>query len=211
MKYLFIWISICIATIQGCSQSQSITHNQIGGPCEDCQLMFEGMPSQLNHKSAVAEDNEPGERMMLKGVIYQADGKTPAEGIILYVYQTDNKGLYSRGVDQKYAIRHGHLRGWVKTNSKGEYEINTIRPVSYPQSKSPQHIHPIVYEPKKGYYWIDEFVFDDDPFLTSVERSRVSNRGGSGIITLSKNDQGVWIGQRDIVLGLNVSGYTNNN
>lgn len=207
MKQFIFWITISLITTQGCSQSKSMTRKPLGGPCEDCQLMFDGMPQQLNHMSTIANEQEPGQRLQIKGIIYKPDGKTPAEGIILYVYHTDNSGLYTHGSDQKDATRHGHLRGWINTNTKGEYEINTIRPASYPGSNSPQHIHPIVYEPQKGYYWIDEYVFDDDPFLTPTERAKFSNRGGSGIISLSKNNKGMWVGRRDIILGLNVNGY----
>lgn len=179
----------------------------IGGPCEDCQLMFEGMPDELSWQTTITTDADQGEALTISGVIYKKDGKTPASGVILYVYHTDNKGLYTRAPDQKYGARHGHLRGWVKTNAKGEYEFRTIRPASYPNSKNPQHIHPIIYEPGKGYYWIDEYLFTDDPILTDAEKSKVHNRGGSGIITIRKNDKGVWVGRRDIVLGLNVMSY----
>jgi protocatechuate 3,4-dioxygenase beta subunit len=204
MKKLLVLFICFFLALHGCAQTRYNVRKQIGGPCEDCQMMFDGMPEHITHRVHLAAADEPGDRLVIGGTIYQPDGKTPAEGIILYVYHTDNNGLYSRGADQKYAIRHGHLRGWVKTNVKGEYEINTIRPASYPQSKSPQHIHPIVFEPTKGYYWIDEYVFEDDPFLTDNERSKASNRGGSGIIRLIKNKNGVWEGRRDIVLGLHV-------
>jgi protocatechuate 3,4-dioxygenase, beta subunit len=43
--------------------------------------------------------------------------------------------------------------------------------------------------------------------LTPEERAREEKRGGSGIIRLAKNQQGVWIGRRDIVLGRNVPNY----
>lgn len=207
MKCIILLIAFSVVLWQCNAQSKAPAGKPLGDACEDCQLMFEGMPPEITSQAVIAASKEPGERLVIKGVIYKPDGKTPAAGVILYVYQTDNKGLYSPGKDQKHAMRHGHLRGWIKTNEKGEYVINTIRPASYPGAKSPQHIHPIVYEPQKGYYWIDEFLFDDDPYLTFAERSKVSNRGGSGIITLSKNKEGVLEGRRDIVLGLNVNGY----
>jgi protocatechuate 3,4-dioxygenase beta subunit len=169
--------------------------------------MFDGMPERIEAKTNLVAATEPGEPLVIRGVIYKPDGKTPAPGVILYVYQTDSKGLYSKGNNQTQAVRHGHIRGWVKTNAKGEYEFKTIRPASYPNSNSPQHIHPIVFEPDKGYYWIDEYQFEDDPLLTVPEKSKVVNRGGSGVISLTKNTAGVWHGKRDIILGLNVRNY----
>ncbi len=201
----FFLFSITLAWV-GCAQKSQLGEKAIGGPCEDCLLMFEGMPSQLSSSTKLAPPDEPGEQLEISGTIFQQDGKTPAAGVVLYVYHTDNKGLYSKSPGQKFGARHGHLRGWVKTDANGRYQFNTIRPASYPNSKNPQHIHPIVYEPGKGYYWIDEFLFEDDPVLTANERSHLQNRGGAGVIRLTKNQKG-WVGRRDIILGQNVPGY----
>lgn len=198
-------IALLTTSISACGQGQSYTKKPLGGSCEDCEMMFDGIPSQLEATTNLAPKGEAGEPLMITGMIYQPDGRTPAPNIILYVYHTDNNGLYSKGKNQQHAIRHGHLRGWVKTNAQGQYEFKTIRPASYPNSHSPQHIHPIVYEPGNGYYWIDEYWFDDDPYLTARERTMAQNRGGSGIIKLSKDSAGVWRGKRDIVLGLNIN------
>jgi len=69
------------------------------------------------------------------------------------------------------------------------------------------HIHLYIKEPNlnKAYY-IDDFVFDDDKLLTTHSRKRKQNRGGSGILNLVKGD-GHYIGQRDIILGLNIPSY----
>jgi protocatechuate 3,4-dioxygenase beta subunit len=169
--------------------------------------MFEGMADQLHWKSTLTDAAEPGEPLIIRGTVYKKDGKTPAPNVILYVYQTDAKGLYSPLPNQKNGRKHGHLRGWMKTNALGQYEFKTIRPASYPGSKIPQHIHPIIKEPGLSVYWIDDFLFSDDPFLTEHEKSLLQNRGGSGILTLHKNASGVWVGERNITLGLNVPNY----
>ena len=109
--------------------------------------------------------------------------------------------------DQKSGKKHGHLRGWMKTNAQGQYEFKTIRPASYPGSRIPQHIHPIIKEPGLSVYWIDDFLFSDDPFLNNQEKSNLQNRGGSGILSLKKDTNGVWVGERNITLGLNVPNY----
>ncbi len=180
---------------------------KVGGGCEDCELMYEGMPDKIFSSVVLASPTEPGERMLLSGTIFKKDGIHPASNVILYVYHTDYKGNYTPAVNQKKARRHGQFRGWIKTGADGKYQLSTIRPASYPNSTIPQHIHPIVKEPGISLYWIDEFLFDDDPHLTENERKRQENRGGSGIIKLHKNKEGVWIGTRDIILGKNVPGY----
>jgi protocatechuate 3,4-dioxygenase beta subunit len=188
-----------IATSSACAQTFDA--------CEDCQLVFEGMPNDISSTARLAPPDEPGEALTIEGVIYMPDGKTPAPGIILYVYHTDAKGLYSQGKGQTKARRHGHLRGWMKSDSKGRYSFTTIRPASYPNSRNPQHIHPILVESPDRYYWIDEYHFNDDPVLTAEERSRQKGRGGYGIITLTRDGHG-WKGVRNIILGKGVPNYT---
>ena len=177
--------------------------------CEDCELLFEGMPANPGPSARIAGTDEVGESLRIEGVIYQPDGKTPAPGIILYVYQTDHTGRYTPGPNQIHARRHGHLRGWAQSDERGRYAIQTIRPASYPNSKNPQHIHPIIFEPTANrYYWIDEFLFDDDPLLSREEKNRQPQRGGGGILTLKKGERGGWTGRRDIILGKNIPNYS---
>jgi protocatechuate 3,4-dioxygenase, beta subunit len=139
--------------------------------------------------------------------VFMSDGKTPAPGVILYYWHTDNNGYYSprEGMDEN-AKRHGHLRGWVKTGADGRYAIYTIKPAAYPNRSDPAHIHSIVKEPAKNEYFIDDFIFDDDPLLTADRRSRLENRGGNGILRTTRPGD-LLIAERDIILGLNVPGY----
>ncbi len=151
--------------------------------------------------------NEPGPKMVISGVIYKADGKTPAPNVILYIYHTDQTGKYIAKEEQTgWAKRHGHIRGWMKTNAKGEYKFYTLKPAHYPGSNIPAHIHPIIKEPDKNEYWIDEYLFDDDKFLTTEERKKNRNYGGNGVIVLEEKD-GLLYGERDIYLGRNIPNY----
>lgn len=200
MKKLLIFSILLFVCVL--SQAQ-----KVGGGCEDCDLMYAGMPKELTWQTTIAAAKEEGERMEISGAIYQKDGKTPAVGVILYVYHTDAKGVYSPSATQTHARRHGHLRGWVKTDAQGCYQFNSIRPAAYPVRKFAAHVHPIIKEPGKNEYWIDEYQFEGDPLLTQKDRDNAQNRGGSGIIALTKNEKGTWVGKRDIVLGKNVPGY----
>jgi protocatechuate 3,4-dioxygenase beta subunit len=188
-------------------QAMSSCGQSLVGSCEDCEMMLEGMPKTIPSELVLAGISEPGDRLFIQGTVYQADGKTPAPGITVYVYHTDNKGKYSPADGQKDARRHGHLRGWVKSDKDGRYTISTIRPASYPNSRNPQHIHVIILEPSGVYYWIDDFFFDDDLLLSGQERNRTSPRAGYGVIKPKRDAKGVWQGKRDLTLGLNVEGY----
>lgn len=70
----------------------------------------------------------------------------------------------------------------------------------------PEHIHITVKEPAKNEYYIDEFVFDDDPLLTKENRKSLENRSGSGIVK-PKFENSILTVNRNIILGLNIPNY----
>jgi len=190
-----------------CLPMAAFTQKKVEGSCECCEAIYHNMPRNLSWETQISDKNEEGESMEITGIIYQKDGKTPAPDVILYVYHTDARGKYSRGTGDDCSKRHGKLRGWVKTNSQGRYKFTSIRPASYPDDTMPAHIHPTIKEPNKNEYYIDEYRFLDDKFLTKEEITKDENRGGSGVIELKKNNKGVWIGKRDIILGKNIPNY----
>ena len=96
----------------------------------------------------------------------------------------------------------------MKTNSQGQYKFYTVRPASYSQTGPPAHIHVIVKEPDKNEYWIDDFLFDDDPFLTAEERKNHRGLGGNGILKIKEIDN-VQHAERNIYLGKNIKNYPN--
>lgn len=180
----------------------------VGGSCEGCEAVFEFGSKKLSRIDTLPDFKEPGPKLEISGTIYQADGKTPAKDVILYIYHTDQKGVYPiKGNETGWAKRHGYLRGWIKTNADGKYKFYTLRPASYPDTRALQHIHPVIKEPNKNEYYIDEYLFADDPYLDEKEKTNQQKRGGSGIIILTKNTDGTWVGKRDIVLGLNIPNY----
>jgi protocatechuate 3,4-dioxygenase, beta subunit len=208
---LFLATSIC-----SCQQTTSKNTGQpagkevkVGGGCEGCEAIYETpVPfEQLNEVDTLPDFNEPGPKIEISGIIYKADGKTAAPGIVLYVYHTDQKGIYAKnGGEKGWAKRHGYIRGWIKTNEKGEYRFYTLVPASYPNSSNPKHIHPTIKEPGFSEYWIDEFVFDDDPLLPDKERNRAQPVGGNGVLKTIMKD-GMLRATRNIILGLNVRDY----
>lgn len=150
---------------------------------------------------------QPGPKLAINGIVYKANGKTPAPGIILYVYHTDQTGHYpKRGDEKAWAKRHGYLRGWMKTNSKGEYKFFTLKPAPYPGRTEPAHIHIIIKEPGKTEYYIDDFVFEDDPLVNKTYRQKMNERGGNGIIKTSIADNFLKA-ERHIYLGKNIPNY----
>lgn len=181
----------------------------VGGGCDGCELMYVGMPKNITAADTSAGWNEKGQKLLISGTVYQQGGKIPAPDVIIYYWQTDADGYYSPadGMDAK-ARRHGHLRGWVKTDEKGHYAIYTIRPAPYPNDVMPAHIHTSIKETNiPNEYYIDEFVFDDDPLLIPAwKKNPPENRGGSGKLRVLLSGD-LQIAEHNIVLGLNIPNY----
>ena len=149
-------------------------------------------------KITIVSDKEPGQPLIVSGVIFAPDGRTPLEGINLYVYQTDATGVYStagNGGDN----RNTRIHGLMRTGKDGRYEFRTIKPASYPNSRISQHIHAYVSGADYPEYWIDEYNFADDPFVTEDVKRRFASLGTfSPVLTLTRGSDGVLRGVRDI-------------
>lgn len=141
--------------------------------------------------------------MRIEGRVMQADGRTPAAGVVIYAHQTNAEGLYANGTDEsEWSRRNGRLRGWVKTDAEGRYAFDTIKPAPYPDRTMPAHVHLMIGEPGRRPYYIDDIVFDGEFGVTPAYRKRQQLRGGSGIVSLKRGPDGRWIARRDIVLEL---------
>lgn len=132
-----------------------------------------GLPGEDAPSSIVlAPPEEPGERLVVRGRVFAPDGETPVPGVVLYVYQTDAEGLYSRPLR-----RTPRLRGWVRTDAAGRYEYRTIRPGSYPSRRAAAHVHVQLwgagYEPQ----YSTDLLFADDPLLPDRDRQRSREAG----------------------------------
>lgn len=185
----------------------SIDPSKLGGPCEGCEALFEFGKKKLTWSDTLPgfSSNEP--QILVEGIVYENDGRTPAAGVVIYAYHTDREGFYSYLNDPVgWEKRHGSYRGWVRTDSMGRYRFYTFRPASYPDRNEPEHIHLTVQEPNKKPYYIDGVVFDDDPLLTAEKRRSLSNRGGTGIVMPDKRNK-LWVCKRDIILGKNIPNY----
>lgn len=208
-----IWAAVALAS---CSQPQDTSSAQVmaastgarvGGPFENAEFLYVGMPDSIASTVTSPGWDQAGQKLQITGRILQNDGRTPAPGVILYFYHTDITGHYAPRDDlDRRVVRHGYIRAWVKSDEQGRYTIRTVRPAPYPGMDEPAHIHPAIKEPHLNEYYIDEFVFDDDPLLTPERRRRLENRGGSGVLRLVKSED-LQIAEHDIVLGLNVPGY----
>lgn len=208
MRVPLILLVLLLKVIAAFAQDWSeTTAKLVGGPCEGCEAIFEYGNMELKNVDTLPDFNK-GLKIKVEGTIYRPDGMTPAASVILYVYQTNERGIYAtRGGEEGWAKRHGYIRGWIKTGEDGRYTFYTLKPGHYPGRTTPAHIHPTILEPDGRYYWLGSYHFAGDEYLTEKEISPDLPRGGSsGLLVLQKQGE-IWIGTRDITLGKNIANY----
>lgn len=219
MRAFLLLVSICcclcllLSRCQGqvpapVNKDSRVPDALIGGPFENSEYGLIGRPEQVMPIDTSPGWPQDGQRLKISGVVYKADGKTPVPGAVLYYYHTDVNGLYSfRPGLHPEAIRHGYIRGWVKSDERGRYTLFTVRPGAYPGRVEPAHIHLSVYEPGiPNPYYLDELVFDDAPLLTTRKRKEMRNRGGSGVLRLRPEGK-VMVARHNVILGLNIPNH----
>lgn len=105
------------------SDLQEVTESTILGP-----FYVPDSPIREFGESMVEFDDH-GEPAVLRGKVLDATGQ-PLVGAELDIWQNAANGFYA--VQQKGVQPATNLRGRFFTNSKGEFEVRTVRPVPYP-------------------------------------------------------------------------------
>lgn len=206
---LFLFL-ISLASCNGQTKNEQIPKRNnknkiVGGGCDGCELMYIGMPKNIQPIDTSSAWNGKGQKLLVTGKILKLDGVTPAPNVIVYYWQTDHNGYYANGEGKSQ--KHGRIRGWVKSDEQGNYSMYTIRPTPYPNRDIPAHIHLSIKEPEiDDEYYIHNLEFADDILLTSKKRKALKNRGGSGILRVLI-DKEIQIAEHNIVLGLNIPNY----
>ena len=209
MKNLIYILALILITSSCNSQTKPNSDKIVGGPCQDCDAIFDykALHKVLNPIDTLQGFEKKSPKIKITGTVLKRDGKTPAPHVILYVYQTNQKGIYEQNTNANgWAKRHGKYRSWMKTGEDGKFTFYTFRPAAYPDGREPEHIHLYIKEPDKNVYYVDSYVFSDDPMLTKKEKDELKNWGGSGIVTFEKKG-GLLTANRDIILGLNIPNY----
>lgn len=205
-----IYIAGIFFTLNACSQSAKkydtnlktkiTTENTNQKKCNWCGT-FE-VPEDVSWRTIIPSKEEPGDKLIISGTVYFPDGKTPAKDVIVYVHHTNNKGVYpKRGNEKGNGKYHGYLRGWMKTDSNGRYEFETIRPAPYhSHDGEPAHIHYTIEGPGYPEYWLTGLWFSDDPRVIEYEKKIERSGGFSNIVTLIKDENNILRGRRNIIL-----------
>jgi protocatechuate 3,4-dioxygenase beta subunit len=205
--YGFCFLTFFFSCDQLSSQRQpeQLVTQSIADTCDnpdaDINCCFINIPGNLSNIMTLADNEEPGDRLVILGTIFKTDGKTPYPNVIIYAYHADHTGLYSkRGDETGFQKWHGHLNGWCMTDSNGYYEIHSIRPARYPDNSMPAHIHAAIKTESGQMSYITDFVFKDDSLVNEEYLSTlVNNTGGTGVVDIQKTGN-TWTGKRDIII-----------
>ncbi|HLE33948.1 MAG TPA: hypothetical protein VJB38_15195 [Bacteroidota bacterium] len=181
VRYLSIMMAI----------STSLMHTQDVAP-------FPPAPRDVSSIVALVAEDEPGERLIITGTVYRSDRRTPYEGLVVYFYQTDATGVYNK---TNGSWQEPRLRGWIKTDSKGRYEVRTIKPGSYPNRRDAAHIHVTTKTPDGTPVWLESFLFEGDPHLTAEDLRKSANAGSfSYVMKAAKGKDNVLRCVRDLAV-----------
>jgi len=123
-------------------------------------------PAGAPSRGRVVPQGEPGQSLAVSGIVVGPDD-APVAGASLYVYQTDHEGYY--GVKPVSDNRNPRLKLFLRSDARGAWAFDTIKPGSYPNSRIPAHIHFEVSAPGRAPK-IFEIVFEGDPFVTPEMR-----------------------------------------
>jgi len=111
----------------------------------------------------IADPAEPGERMLIQGVVMDADGCTrPLGGYVVDLWQADAVGNYYDAISTSY-----RLRGRLITGADGRFAIETIKPGFYltPTGPRPAHLHVRVVGPEGAERLVTQLYFESDSYL----------------------------------------------
>ncbi len=157
----------------------------------------------LDNTATISSENSDSEKLKITGIVYEADGSTPAKNVVLYFEQANEHGEYE--LVNKNGIQHLNQSAVIKTDEKGQYILNTFipgytkKPLTYPSTNRAKHIHMYVVENGKIAYELSPFMFDDDPALTKFCKKRLIKRGEDNLLVIQE-DRDMLITEKNIRL-----------
>ena len=194
MRKLGLVLSICTCFYFGFSQTN--------GGKEDIPFYdYEGMV--LSSEATIKDYELKTEQLQITGIVYEADGVTPAKDVVIYLYQHDENGEFQfEEADGLKRLRH---RMWIKTDNHGHYTFNTfmpgeaVIPLNYPRRYGPKQIYLVAKTNTSEDFNLPAFVFEGDDLLSKSCLRRLKKKGVDCILSL-QNENGKLVARKNIVL-----------
>jgi protocatechuate 3,4-dioxygenase beta subunit len=137
----------------------------------------------------LVNNNEPGEPLVVYGKIVDSKTKQPIRNVSIFLYQTDNNGIYSSSGRDEDA----RIKGTVYTNDSGCFKIKTILPGDYPGQKNSRHLHYVINA--TGYIEKKSLLF-----FKGFTTPNITGQGPLIVLDIHKDATGTWIGSTDFYL-----------
>lgn len=159
--------------------------------------------SDLTNTATVPGYETMATKLKLTGVVYQSDGSTPANNVLVYIELANEDGEYEL-VNEAHG-HHVNHRAWIKTDADGRYTFYafepgaTVQPSTKPTRRRSKHIHVTVKEEGKQAYELASFIFDNDPLVTKSCKKKLMKRGLDIVLTTEEKD-GVLVATKNITL-----------
>ena len=160
--------------------------------------IFDYSEKHLNNTDTIPDFESQTSKIKITGTIYKSDGVTPAENVLLFINQANERGNFELKRHNKK--RYVHHRGWIKTDADGRYTFYTFIPGDYYYANELKRIYPIVKAPNETAYKMDSFLFDNDEKLSKYCRKRIAKANQTNRILKLEEKGGMLVAQRDIYL-----------
>lgn len=119
--------------------------------------------------AVLCSGREPGVKLHLEGTLADKNGQA-IPGAHLHIFHTDHQGFYSPldSITGRMLEQDPRLEGFLDTDQKGHFSIQTVRPGNYPKKYEgrllPQHIH--IVASARGFATLSvQVAFYDDPAM----------------------------------------------
>jgi len=159
-------------------------------------------PADTTWTATIVPAGEPGDPLIVSGRVFAPDGVHTVAAVIVYAYNTDKDGYYSP--DGK--VGHPRLKGYMKTDAEGRFELHTIFPGRYPNMHIPAHVHFNLWGAGFPVQWTEELRFEGDSYLTDAMKNESAALGKFATIRPVVIDSG---GIRHCEINLRVSEKSN--
>lgn len=114
-------------------------------------------PRTLQSTARIAPLDEPGTPLTIRGRVVDEQGRAIRDAVV-FAYHTDRNGVYDHPDRPAHSWR---LRGWAKSDERGTFVFETIRPAPYPNRNVPAHVHFSVVRSNGLRYLPDDLNFDE--------------------------------------------------
>jgi catechol 1,2-dioxygenase len=124
-----------VALLDKGHEIEPVTEDNIEGPFYRAGAPF---------RTKLYDEGEKGDVLVISGTVVARNGR-PLTGALLEIWQASAEGRYDNDdPDHPPGKNEFHLRGRLKTDEKGRYEFETVRPAPYSIGQGryrPAHIH----------------------------------------------------------------------